>query len=337
MKNRGRDENAAAGKKSLKRIRQRGGNTETAGRKMKRNKDMEKRLSVWQSLHNFIKCTNGAERKGKEQSSCGWAGGAHPGISSSGDSCPPSHCSSVGQFLLVTQWQPQGFNIHVPLWPRTPESILEQTITHPLTDRNGQSWTETLIFPDGNFSVVDSKTLLYFSFFFCLILFMSWSDFGQSQTDFSLCSEQMVVPRIPASWQCQTALTFPSSAADFLLERKKLRTAHIVPFFFWIIKHSGQCRHKLCSRKSWDSTSEKQEWLLESLVVHRQLQGHIRPPWAAEEWGDVMGAPHIISSSSCPKELLWWAVQSPEKPQNIPTLKFRLYSARVQLQFPSYK
>lgn len=166
---------------------------------------------------------------------------------------------------------------------------------------------------------------------------MSWSDFGQSQTDFSLCSEQMVVPRIPASWQCQTALTFPSSAADFLLEGKKLRTAHIVPFFFWIIKHSGQCRHKLCSRKSWDSASEKQEWLLESLVVHRQLQGHIRPPWAAEEWGDVMGAPHIISSSSCPKELLWWAVQSPEKPQSIPTLKFRLYSARVQLQFPSYK
>lgn len=232
MKNRGRDENAAAGKKSLKRIRQRGGNTETAGRKMKRNKDMEKRLSVWQSLHNFIKCTNGAERKGKEQSSCGWAGGAHPGISSSGDSCPPSHCSSVGQFLLVTQWQPQGFNIHVPLWPRTPESILEQTITHPLTDRNGQSWTETLIFPDGNFSVVDSKTLLYFSFFFLFNFIHElkwlWAVTNRFFTVFWTdgCSKNTSILAVSNS------LDLPKQRCRLFVRRKEIKNCSHSPVFF---------------------------------------------------------------------------------------------------------
>lgn len=151
---------------------------------------MEKRLLVCQSLHNFMKCTKEAERKGKEQTKelLAGLGVQHTGdfqlIPSSGGRCAQHSVSCTAsvqfipaQLLANSFWsrsdRPKGFISMAPIWPRTPESHHEQTITHPLMDRNGQSWTETLIFPNGNFSVVDGKTRLYFLFCFfgCLFLF----------------------------------------------------------------------------------------------------------------------------------------------------------------------
>lgn len=146
---------------------------------------MEKRLSTCQGLHNFIKCTNEAERKGKEQTKHCWLGwGCSTQVISSlmpssggrcaqhGVSCPPRVSVQFipAQLLASSFWahsdSPKGSISTSPFWPRTPESHHEQTITHPLMGRNGQSWTETPIFANGNFSVVDGKTLLCLFFFF---------------------------------------------------------------------------------------------------------------------------------------------------------------------------
>lgn len=181
MKSRVRDENAAAGKKIIKKNKaEMRKHWNCLEKTKKRNKDMgKKRLSACQGLHNFIKCINETERKGKEQRSSSWLGwGCSTQVISSlipsmswSPSLPPSatHSSSaLGQFLLVTQWQSQGFNIHVPPWAKN-------TWIPPHT--NHHSWAEMgthgqkkTIFPDGNFSVVDDKTLLC-CFFFLLFFF----------------------------------------------------------------------------------------------------------------------------------------------------------------------
>lgn len=130
---------------------------------------------------------------------------------------------------------------------------------------------------------------------------------------------------------------WPSQACCRLfVRRKEIKSCSRSPiflfFFSWIIKHSGQCRHEL---KTWDSASEKQEWLLESLVT--TPRSHQTPLLQQQKSEEIWWEPsHIIPTSSCPKELLWWAVQSPIKNHKISQFS-RLYPARVQLQFPSYK
>lgn len=135
---------------------------------------MEKRLSACQGLHNFIKCTNEAERKGKEQTKQGvqhtgdFQGCSARRVLPSQGPCGIHSSSAVGQLLSDS---PKGSISMSSFCPRTPESHHEQTITHPLMGRNGQPWMETRIFPNGNFSVVDGETLLclFFLFFFPLV------------------------------------------------------------------------------------------------------------------------------------------------------------------------
>lgn len=50
----------------------------------------------------------------------------------------------------------------------------------------------------------------------------------------------MVVPSTLASWQCHTALTFPSSTADILFKAKKKRTTSVFPIFSGLLQHSPQ-------------------------------------------------------------------------------------------------
>lgn len=124
---------------------------EVPGGKKERNKDMERRLSVCQSLHNFTKCTNVAERKGKEQTSQLQAG---LGVEHTGDFqpysqlwgsvcsaqrvLPPSQSPPVHSSSAVDKI-PSGHTVAYYLCPPFGQEHLKPTMNKPSLI---QSWTE---------------------------------------------------------------------------------------------------------------------------------------------------------------------------------------------------
>lgn len=133
----------------------------------------------------------------------------------------------LAKFLLVTQWQPQGLNVHVPL-------LAKNTWIPPWTNHHssthGQSWTETLIFPNGNFSVVGGKTLLYFFFLFNFIheLKWLWAVTNQFFTVFWTdgCSKNTSILAVSNS------LDLPKQRCRLFVRRKEVKNHSHSPNFF---------------------------------------------------------------------------------------------------------
>lgn len=136
----------------------------------------------------------------------------------------------------------------------------------------------------------------------------------------------MVVPRIPASRQCQTDLTFPSSSAHFLLKAKQERTTHIFPiFFFRISKTQPMVLDNAGTRcipgkpEIWPPRSENGSWSYGGiLVVHSQLPRHVGPALQKQEKrgrGAVPSTPAL--QLLLPQgEPLPWALHTPKR--NLP-------------------
>lgn len=190
-----------------------------------------------------------SREKGKRANKAagGWAGGAAHRRFPASFPALGSVCSAQGvpvqllpaQLLANSSWShsdsPKGLISMSPFWPRTPESLHEQTITHPLMDRNGQSWTETPIFPNGNVSVVDDKTLLCFFFFFFLFNFIHelkwlWAVTNRFFTVFWTdgCSKNTSILAVSNS------LDLPKQRCRLFVRRKEIKSCSHSPDFFFL-------------------------------------------------------------------------------------------------------
>lgn len=204
-------------------------------------------LPKFTQFHQMYKWSRGKGERAN-QAARGWVGVQHTGDSSSSPAlqvgvpstaCPALPPRAPVQFSPAPHWPippghtvtVQGLHIHVPLWPGTPESHHEQSITHPLMGRNGQSWTETLILPNGNFSVVDGKTLL--CIFFPLFNFIHelkwlWAVTNRFFTVFWTdgCSKNTSILAVSNS------LDLPKQHCRLFVRRKEIKNCSHSPNFF---------------------------------------------------------------------------------------------------------